>query len=72
MMMTIQTVHMKGHDLSDDWRESTMPIMTPDGHVFPTGTKYKAWETTNFGWLAIHPDAQPEGGGQVHRRLYRY
>lgn len=43
-----------------------------DNCVYAKGSKFKVWETSNFGWIAFHPDTKTADGHIPNKRLLRY
>ena len=43
-----------------------------EGITFKQGSLYKAFETTNFGWLVFHPDSRTIDGSVPGKRIFRW
>ena len=43
-----------------------------DQWIFPKGTIFKCFETTNFGWIVLHPDSVDINGNKPARRIFKY
>lgn len=40
--------------------------------IFPKGTIFKCFETTNFGWIVLHPEAVDIKGNKPTQRIFKY
>lgn len=56
--------------LKTGWRELTEDTFVGQFH-FAKGSKYKAFETQNFGWIFFAPSARLVGGFTPARRIFK-
>lgn len=56
------------------WQVSTQDITLGNGKVIPAGAEYKAFESTNFGWLIFAPGTRTQDGYELQpsERMLKY
>jgi len=57
-------------------KDAKWQSMTEDEYLgqwmFPKGTIFKCFETTNFGWIVLHPDAVTAWGHKPAQRIFKF
>jgi hypothetical protein len=43
-----------------------------DGITFAAGSKFKVFETSNFGWIVFGPESLTPSGNTPSRRIFKY